>query len=112
MNHPVTSISYADILAYCKWTKLRLPSLDEWEIASRAGSSDDFFWGHDKSEIKKYANVWHGRNHLAADSSDGYMYTSPVASFAPNQWGLFDMYGNVFEFCEGEIYGRPKNKNL
>jgi sulfatase modifying factor 1 len=112
MNHPVTSISYSDILAYCKWAKVRLPTLDEWEIASRAGSDDDYFWGNDKSEIKKYANIWHGRNHLVADSSDGYMYTSPVASFAANPWGLFDIYGNVFEFCEGEIYNRPKNKNI
>src|ERR1700687_311232 len=45
MNHPVTSISYTDVLAYCKWAKVRLPSLDEWEIACRAGSNDVYFWG-------------------------------------------------------------------
>lgn len=112
MNHPVTSISYTDVIAYCKWTGVRLPSLDEWEIAGRAGTVTDYFWGNDRSQIKKYANIWYGRNHLVADSSDGYMYTSPVASFAPNPWGLYDMYGNVFEFCDGEIYGKLKNKNI
>jgi sulfatase modifying factor 1 len=112
MNHPVTTISYTDVMAYCKWAKVRLPVLDEWEIASRAGTVTDYFWGNDRSQIKKYANIWYGRNHLVADSSDGYMYTSPVASFAPNPWGLYDMYGNVFEFCDGEVYGKPKNKAI
>jgi sulfatase modifying factor 1 len=112
MNHPVTTISYEDIMAYCKWAGVRLPTLDEWEIASRAGTTTDYFWGNDRNQIKKYANIWYGRNHLTADSSDGYMYTSPVANFQPNQWGLYDVYGNVFEFCEGEIYGKTKNKNI
>lgn len=112
MNHPVTSISYVDAIEYCKWAGVRLPTLDEWEIACRAGTTSDYFWGNDKSQIKKYANIWYGRNHLTADSSDGYMYTSPVGSFAPNPWGLYDMYGNVFEFCEGDFYGKPKNKKI
>lgn len=112
MNHPVTTISYVDALSYCKWAGVRLPSLDEWEIACRSGSTTDFFWGNDRNRIKEYANIWYGRNHLTADSSDGYMYTSPVASYAPNLWGLYDIYGNVFEFCDGEYFGKPKNKNI
>lgn len=112
MDHPVTSISYSDAVAYCHWAAVRLPTLDEWEVASRAGSNAAYFWGDDRAEIKKYANIWYGRNHLTADSSDGYMYTSPVASFAPNPWGLYDMYGNVFEFCAGELPGKPVNKNV
>ncbi len=103
MDHPVTCISYSDIIAYCKWAGVRLPSLPEWEIACRARSTTDYFFGNDNKTMNKYANVWHGRNHLVADSSDGYMYTSPVASFAPNKWGLYDMYGNVFEFCSGKV---------
>ncbi|MFT3825656.1 MAG: SUMF1/EgtB/PvdO family nonheme iron enzyme [Chitinophagaceae bacterium] len=103
MNHPVTCISYSDIQAYCRWAKLRLPTLDEWEIACRAGSSNDFFFGKDDKQISQYANIWKGHDHLVADSSDGYMYTAPVASFAPNPWGLYDMYGNVFEFCTGKL---------
>lgn len=103
MDHPVTTISYADIQAYCRWAKVRLPTLDEWEIASRAGAHSTYFWGDDVSQISRYANIWHGHDHLVADNSDGYMYTSPVGSFAPNKFGLYDVYGNVFEFCEGHL---------
>ena len=103
MNHPVTCISYSDIIAYCNWAGVRLPTLDEWEIACRAGSKTDYFFGNDKNKIGQYANIWHGKDHLIADSSDGYMTTSPVASFSPNAWGLYDMYGNVFEFCSDKL---------
>lgn len=105
MDHPVTCISFTDIMAYCKWSGVRLPTLDEWEIASRAGSTTNYFFGTTNTEISKYANIWRGGDHLAADSSDGYMYTSPVASFVPNKWGLYDIYGNVFEFCFGKLKG-------
>lgn len=102
-QHPVTTISFADALAYCKWAKVRLPSLYEWEAACRAGTTTDYFFGNDRKAIGKYANVWHGRNHLKPDFSDGYQYTSPVGKFAPNPIGLYDMYGNVFEFCTGRL---------
>lgn len=102
-RHPVTSISFRDATEYCKWAHLRLPTLEEWEVASRAGAKTDYFFGSDVSQIGKYANVWHGRDHLKADTSDGYMYTSPVGSFLPNPWGLYDVYGNVFEFCTGRL---------
>jgi sulfatase modifying factor 1 len=108
-EHPVTCISYSDILAYCKWAGMRLPTLEEWEIACRAGSDADHFFGNDRSRIKQYANIWHGKDHLAADSSDGFLYTSPVGSFAPNPWGLYDMYGNVFEFCTGKLKENEKS---
>ncbi len=103
MDHPVTCISYSDIMAYCRWAKLRLPTLEEWEVACRAGSSTDFFFGNDDKKISEYANIWRGHDHRVADSTDGYMYTAPVASFASNAWGLYDMYGNVFEFCTGKL---------
>ncbi|MHB8635774.1 MAG: formylglycine-generating enzyme family protein [Fimbriimonadaceae bacterium] len=103
MNHPVTSISFRDATAYCKWAGVRLPTLDEWEVACRAGTATDYFFGADEKLIGVYANIWHGRNHLKADYSDGYMYTSPVGHFKPNPWGLYDMYGNVFQFCTGRL---------
>lgn len=106
MNHPVTTISYRDILAYCSWAGVRLPTLDEWEIACRAGSDTDYFFGDDENQLHNFANVWHGKDHLIADSSDGYLYTSPVGSFSPNPCGLYDMYGNVFEFCSGKLSNR------
>jgi len=108
MNHPVTCISYSDIKAYCQWAGVRLPTLDEWEIACRAGSTTDYFFGNNDEAIGKYANIWNGHDHLVADSSDGFMYTAPVASFAPNPLGLYDMYGNVFEFCDGRL---PSDKS-
>lgn len=104
MDHPVTTISYRDALAYCKWAGVRLPTLDEWEVACRAGTRGEYFFGP-LAKIGEYANVWHGRNHLKPDTSDGYMYTSPVGHFKPNPWGLYDMYGNVFEFCTGKLPG-------
>lgn len=103
MDHPVTTISYKDALAYCEWAGVRLPTLEEWEIASRAGTATDYFFGATNAQIGRYANIWHGQDHLQADSSDGYMYTSPTGSFQPNAWGLYDMYGNVFEFCSGKV---------
>ncbi len=109
MNHPVTCISYHDIMAYCKWAGVRLPTLDEWEIACRAGSETDYFFGNDAGKIGQYANIWHGKDHLLPDSSDAYMYTAPVGSFKPNPWGLYDMYGNVFEFCSGKLINSESN---
>jgi len=103
MNHPVTTISYSDIQAYCKWAKVRLPSLVEWEVAARAGSTTDYFFAKTADSVSVYGNIWKGIDHLKADSTDGYMYTAPVGSFAPNAWGLYDVYGNVFEFCSGKL---------
>jgi len=103
MDHPVTSISFHDASEYCKWAEVRLPTLDEWEVASRAGAKTDYFFGSDESLIGKYANIWHGRDHLKPDFSDGYMYTSPVGKFLPNPLGLYDVYGNVFQFCSGRL---------
>ncbi|UIR55725.1 formylglycine-generating enzyme family protein [Sphingobacterium sp. SRCM116780] len=111
MNHPVTCISYRDALAYCEWAGVRLPSLDEWEVASRAGSETKYFDGVSLTNIKEFANIWHGRDHLVADTADGYLYTSPVKTFKANPWGLYDVYGNVFEFCEGSL-ARDKERKV
>jgi len=112
MDHPVTTISFSDAEAYCTWAGCRLPTLDEWEVASRAGANTRYFWGNNREGIRKYANIWYGRDHTTADSTDGYMYTSPVASFKPNGYGLYDMYGNVFEFCEGKTATDKKDSKL
>jgi sulfatase modifying factor 1 len=103
MDHPVTTISFNDATAYCTWAGVRLPTLDEWEVASRAGAKTDYFFGSEEKLIGKYANIWHGRDHLKPDFSDGYMYTSPVGKFLPNPLGLYDVYGNVFQFCSGRL---------
>lgn len=103
MNHPVTCISYHDAQAYCTWAGVRLPTLEEWEIACRAGTRTKYFFGNSSQQIKPYANIWYGHDHKKADLTDGYMTTSPVGHFKPNPWGLYDVYGNVFEFCSGKI---------
>jgi sulfatase modifying factor 1 len=103
MEHPVTCISFKDVLAYCAWAGCRLPTIEEWEVAAKAGSVGFYFEGVSKENIKQYANIWHGRDHLNADYIDGYMYTAPVGKFKPNSWGLYDVFGNVFEFCAGNL---------
>jgi sulfatase modifying factor 1 len=103
MNHPVTCISYHDVQAYCTWAGVRLPTLEEWEIACRAGTRTHYFFGNSQQQIKPYANIWYGHDHKKADYTDGYMTTSPVGHFKPNPWGLYDVYGNVFEFCSGKV---------
>ncbi|MBL8065485.1 MAG: SUMF1/EgtB/PvdO family nonheme iron enzyme [Chthonomonadaceae bacterium] len=104
MDHPVTTISYQDAIAYCKWAKVRLPNIDEWEIACRAGT-DGLRFFQAEEPVSDYANIWLKRDHKTEDFTDGYMYTSPVGSFKPNPWGLYDTYGNVFEFCSGTLPG-------
>ena len=112
MDHPVTTISFIDALAYCVWTGVRLPTLEEWEVASRGGTRTAFFWGNQPDSIGKYANVWHGKDHLVADSADAWMLTAPVGSFPPNPFGLYDMYGNVFELCAGRSKGLENQTQL
>jgi sulfatase modifying factor 1 len=98
-NHPVTQISGADAEAYCRWIGGRLPTLEEWEVGARSGSTTRWPWG--KKLDPHLANVWNGTNHLHNTREDGWIYTSPVRSFPPNAWGLYDVIGNVFEYCEG-----------
>lgn len=99
MNHPVTCISYSDAVTYCQWAGVRLPTLNEWEVSSRAGSNEEYYWGKDKTLITQYANIWTGKNHLTVANSEKHIYSSPVGLYRPNKWGLYDIYGNVFEFC-------------
>jgi sulfatase modifying factor 1 len=96
-NHPVTQISGADAEAYCRWLKARLPTLDEWEVAARAGVKTRWPWGAEF--IPGRANIWNGQTHHAETKADGFTYTAPVRSFPPNAWGLYDVIGNVFEYC-------------
>ena len=103
MDHPVTTISYHDAIEYCRWRGVRLPTLVEWEVASRAGSKTDYFFGDTPAKIGDYANIWHGKDHLKPDTGDPYAYTAPVGKFKPNALGLYDVYGNVFEFCSGRL---------
>lgn len=112
MNHPVTCISFTDVQQYCRWAKVRLPTLDEWEIACRGGSKGKYFFGKDSTQINRYANIWLSRTHAEITVKDSFPYTSPVGSFAPNAYGLYDVYGNCFEFCADKTEHLKKTRNV
>lgn len=96
---PVVHIAYEDALAYCDWKGHRLPTEAEWEHAARAGNEDAiFFWGSDKSLLSQRANTWDGEFPVINAMVDGYERRAPVQSFPKNEYGLYDMAGNVWEW--------------
>ena len=118
-KQPVVEISWEDVVAYVDWLsvksnrKFRLPTEAEWEYACRAGTATVCFWGDDASPACRYANVgdqtaqreW--PTWRVFDCEDGFKVTAPVGSFQPNSFGLYDMLGNVWEWCSdwfGENY--------
>jgi len=99
-DEPVTQISGEDAHAYCRWIGGRLPTCDEWEAAARAGSRGSWPWGAQFEAGR--ANIWNGETHAAetlGEGGDGFVYLAPVRTFAANAWGLYDVIGNVFEYC-------------
>jgi sulfatase modifying factor 1 len=99
-EHPVTQICGEDARAYCKWVGGRLPTINEWEAAARGGSKAAYPWGPIFKPLM--ANTWNGKNHRYNSRDDGYVLTSPIRSYPPNAWGIYDVIGNVFEYCEGQ----------
>jgi formylglycine-generating enzyme required for sulfatase activity len=109
---PVVNVSHNDAVAFCEWLSkkegknYRLPTEAEWEYACRAGTTGLYYNGDDPESLTKIANVWDAaaKDKIPAitnslTSSDGWAFTSPVGRFAANNFGLYDMIGNAWEWC-------------
>ena len=119
-SHPVVAVSWKDAVAYCEWLSkvsgktCRLPTEAEWEYACRAGTDTWYSWGNYPDPAYTHANVADGSLEakypkttsfqravkLGADEGDGAVFTAKAGSYKPNPWGLHDMHGNVWEWCQ------------
>ena len=100
-KHPAVHVAWEDAAAYAKWAGKRLPTEAEWEYAARGGLHQlPYIWG-DVKEVngRTPANIWQGKFPLENTAQDGFKATAPVGRFPPNGYGLYDMAGNVWEWC-------------
>jgi len=100
MDHPVVHVAYEDAVAYVEWAGGQLPTEAQWERAARGGLEGKLYiWGNEfKPEGEHMANTWQGKFPVENTEEDGFAGSSPVKSFPPNGYGLYDMAGNVWEW--------------
>jgi formylglycine-generating enzyme required for sulfatase activity len=113
-NSPVVNVSWNDASRFCEWLgqrekkNYRLPTEAEWEYACRAGTTGPYYNGNNPEELARIGNVGDAAfsakfpkvaRAQAIGASDGWAFPAPVGTFAPNNFGLFDMTGNVCEWC-------------
>lgn len=101
MDHPVVHTSWNDAQAYCRWTGLRLPTEAEWEYAARGGLVQKRFpWGNElRPRGRHMCNIWQGTFPTVNTAEDGFLGTAPVDAYEPNGYGLYNLAGNVWEWC-------------
>ncbi|MBL9213965.1 MAG: formylglycine-generating enzyme family protein [Opitutaceae bacterium] len=106
-RHPVVHVAYEDAEAYARWAGKRLPTEAEWEFAARGGRAGERYpWGSELQPGGRWlANIWEGRFPHENTGVDGFTRTAPVGHYPANPYGLYDVAGNVWEWC-GDWY-RP-----
>lgn len=101
LHHPVVHLSWLDVQEFCKWANKKLPTEAQWEYAARGGHDGRVYpWGNTRKPNGEWLqNIWQGEFPVKDTGEDGHTSTAPVGSFTPNDFGLYDMSGNVWEWC-------------
>ncbi|MCK0473440.1 formylglycine-generating enzyme family protein [Halalkalibacter sp. APA_J-10(15)] len=109
MDHPVIQVSWNDAVAFCKWAGKRLPTETEWEYAARGGHEQKLYpWGDELTPNgEHYCNIWQGDFPRENTADDGYVSTAPAKSFPANGYGLYNVSGNVWEWCADWFTSTP-----
>jgi formylglycine-generating enzyme required for sulfatase activity len=117
-DHPVVHVSWYDAAAYAKWAGKRLPTEAQWEYAARGGlEAKKYVWGDDPfSDEHPQCNIFQGHFPDKNTAIDGYIRTSPVKAFPANGYGLYDMAGNVWQWCDDwflpDAYARMSGRGV